>query len=162
MAWDLQGDVVVADSDNHRLQVIRLSDGACLRIIGRKSKNLAGVYVCVYGGSLLVMPLATVVDGVTRVLGSEPSGLYASNSALSGLLRECCLLNETLKQKRPFTAGLSASNASVAVIPYICRKRGRVSQARHFEITIFILPTNAKSEDREFSWPVVCALASMI
>ena len=34
MAWDHQGNVVVADTDNHRLQVIRLSDGACLRTIG--------------------------------------------------------------------------------------------------------------------------------
>ena len=34
MVWDLQGNVVVADDDNHRLQVIRLSDGACLRTIG--------------------------------------------------------------------------------------------------------------------------------
>jgi hypothetical protein len=29
MAWDHKGNVVVADSGNHRLQVIRLSDGAC-------------------------------------------------------------------------------------------------------------------------------------
>jgi hypothetical protein len=34
MAWDHQGNVVVADSANDRLQVIRLSDGACLRTIG--------------------------------------------------------------------------------------------------------------------------------
>ncbi len=31
MPWDHQGNVVVADDDNHRLQVFRLSDGACLR-----------------------------------------------------------------------------------------------------------------------------------
>jgi hypothetical protein len=30
MAWDLQGDVVVADSDNHRLQVIRLQRRSAL------------------------------------------------------------------------------------------------------------------------------------
>jgi hypothetical protein len=34
MAWDLQGNVVVADEMNNRLQVIQLSDGACLRTIG--------------------------------------------------------------------------------------------------------------------------------
>jgi hypothetical protein len=48
MAWDLQGNVVVADNDNHRLQVIRLSDGACLRIIGSKGSG-AGQFNCPYG-----------------------------------------------------------------------------------------------------------------
>ena len=36
MAWDQQGNVVVADETNHRLQVVRLSDGACLRTIGSR------------------------------------------------------------------------------------------------------------------------------
>jgi hypothetical protein len=39
MAWDHQGNVVVADCANHRLQVIRLSDGACLRTIGSKGSG---------------------------------------------------------------------------------------------------------------------------
>jgi tripartite motif-containing protein 71 len=39
MAWDLQGDVVVAHCHNHRVQVIRLSDGACLRIMGSQGSG---------------------------------------------------------------------------------------------------------------------------
>jgi len=39
MAWDHQGNVVVADQNNHRLQVIRLSDGACLRTIGSEGSG---------------------------------------------------------------------------------------------------------------------------
>jgi DNA-binding beta-propeller fold protein YncE len=39
MAWDHQGNVVVADTDNHRLQVIRLSDGTCLRTIGSEGSG---------------------------------------------------------------------------------------------------------------------------
>ena len=39
MALDHQGNVVVADEGNHRLQVIRLIDGACLRTIGSKGSG---------------------------------------------------------------------------------------------------------------------------
>jgi hypothetical protein len=48
MDWDHHGNAVVADTDNHRLQVFRLSDGACLRIIGSEG-SCAGQFKRPYG-----------------------------------------------------------------------------------------------------------------
>jgi hypothetical protein len=48
MAWDQQGNVLVADADNHRLQFVRLSDGACLRTIGCKGSG-AGEFQFPFG-----------------------------------------------------------------------------------------------------------------
>jgi hypothetical protein len=87
MAWDHQGNVVVADSNNHRLQVIRLSDGACLRTIGSKGSgagkfNFPGCVAFDSAGHIIVaerdnhrVQVLRYSDGShVRTIGSEGSG----------------------------------------------------------------------------------------
>ena len=87
MAWDHQGNVVVADQVNHRLQVIRLSDGACLRTIGSLGSG-AGQFNGPFGvafdsaGHIIVadsynhrVQVLRYSDGShVRTIGSEGSG----------------------------------------------------------------------------------------
>ncbi len=87
MAWYHQGNVVVADGTNHRLQVIRLSDGACLRTIGSRGSG-AGQFKCLCGaafdsaGHIIVadtynhrVQVLRYSDGShVRTIGSEGSG----------------------------------------------------------------------------------------
>ena len=55
MAWDHQGNVAIADEYNHRVQVVRLSDGACLRTIGSEGS----------GAGQFNYPAGVALDGAT-------------------------------------------------------------------------------------------------
>jgi DNA-binding beta-propeller fold protein YncE len=82
-----QGNVVVADTDNHRLQVIRPSDGACLRTIGSEGSG-AGHFDSPHGiafdsaGHIIVADMKNhrvqvlrYSDGShVRTIGSQGSG----------------------------------------------------------------------------------------
>ncbi len=87
MAWDLQGDAVVADESNHRLQVIRLSDSACLSTIGSKGSGAgqfkepwgvafdsAGRIVVADMGNHRVQVLRYSDGSYARTIGSQGSG----------------------------------------------------------------------------------------
>ena len=61
MAVDCDGNVVVADEANHRVQVLRLSDGACLRTIGSAGSG-AGQFNC---------PIDVAFDGAGNIIVAD-------------------------------------------------------------------------------------------
>jgi hypothetical protein len=86
-AWDVQGNAVVADDWNDRLQVVRLWDGACIRTIGSPGSG-AGQFNRPYGvacdsaGHIIVadsmnhrVQVLRYSDGShVRTMGSQGSG----------------------------------------------------------------------------------------
>ena len=84
MAWDREGNIVVADCVNDRLQIIRLSDGAVLRTIGSKGSGDDQFYLPAdvafgFGGRIIVLDAYRVQvlrysDGShVRTIGSQGS-----------------------------------------------------------------------------------------
>ena len=85
MAWDREGNIVVAACVNDRLQIIRLSDGAVLRTIGSKGSGDDQFYLPTdvafgFGGRIIVLDAYRVQvlrysDGShVRTIGSQGSG----------------------------------------------------------------------------------------
>jgi hypothetical protein len=83
MAWDHQGNVVVTDTNNDRLQVIRLSDGACLRTIGSRGSG-AGQFNRPFGvafdsaGHIIV---ADTLNHRVQVLATATAATYELSAA---------------------------------------------------------------------------------
>jgi hypothetical protein len=61
MAWDHQGNVAIADEDNHRVKVVRLSDGACLRTIGSEGE----------GAGQFKNPFGVAFDGAGNIVVAD-------------------------------------------------------------------------------------------
>ncbi len=58
---DGQGNVVVADCDNHRVQVLRYSDGSHVRTIGSQGR----------GNGQFSFPYGVLIDGQGRIIVSD-------------------------------------------------------------------------------------------
>ncbi len=61
VAFDSAGHIIVADTRNHRVQVLRYSDGSHVRTIGSEGR----------GNGQFRFPWGVVIDGQGRIIVSE-------------------------------------------------------------------------------------------